>query len=58
MPQVIHSAVLFLSLCAAAAGGYGVKRSLPERHRSHEALELVPLTINLLVTFTAIVLGL
>ncbi|RBP08556.1 uncharacterized protein DUF4239 [Roseiarcus fermentans] len=58
MPDLGTTALLFLGLCAAAAAGYLVKTRLPERHRSHESLELVQLTINLLVTFTAIVLGL
>ena len=35
-----------------------VKTWLPERHRSKDSFELVQLSINLLVTFTAIVLGL
>ncbi len=58
MPGILPTFLLFCGLCAAAAAGYWIKSSLPERHRSHDALELVPLTVNLLVTFTAIVLGL
>jgi len=58
MTDAESTAVLFLGLCASAGVGYWVKTRLPERHRSHESLELVQLTINLLVTFTAIVLGL
>ena len=49
--------ILFL-LLGAAGSGYFIKSRLPERHRAHDSLELVQLTINLLVTFTAIVLGL
>ncbi len=58
MPDLIATGCLLVLLCVAAFAGYRVKTWLPERHRSREALELVPLTINLLVTFTAIVLGL
>ena len=52
------TALLLFLLLGAAGLGYFIKSRLPERHRAHESLELVQLTINLLVTFTAIVLGL
>lgn len=58
MPDLITVFSLFPLLCAAAALGYFVKTHLPERHRSRDSFELVPISINLLVTFTAIVLGL
>ncbi len=58
MPDLLSTAFLFFLLCAAAAGGFVVKTRLPERHRSKDSFELVQLSINLLVTFTAIVLGL
>ena len=58
MPDLLSTAFLFFLLCAAASGGFVVKTRLPERHRSKESFELVQLSINLLVTFTAIVLGL
>ena len=58
MPDVLSAILLLVLLCAAAAGGYGIKTRLPERHRSRDSFELVQVTINLLVTFTAIVLGL
>ncbi len=58
MPDVFSTALLLVLLCAAAAGGYFVKIRLPERHRSRDSFELVQTSINLLVTFTAIVLGL
>ena len=58
MPDFVSTGILLLLLCGAAAGGYWVKSRLPERHRSRDSFELVQLTINLLVTFTAIVLGL
>jgi hypothetical protein len=52
------TALLLFLLLAAATLGYVVRVRLPEKHRSQESLILVQLTINLLVTFTAIVLGL
>jgi hypothetical protein len=58
MPDIFATLLLLVLLCAAAAGGYFLKTRLPERHRSRDSFELVQLTINLLVTFTAIVLGL
>jgi len=58
MPELWTAALLLILLLAAAAAGYYVKSRLPEKHRSRDSLELVQLTINLLVTFTAIVLGL
>ena len=58
MPDLWTTALLLVLLLAAATLGYFVKSRLPERHRSRKSLEVVQLTINLLVTFTAIVLGL
>jgi hypothetical protein len=58
MPYLPSTFLLLALLCLAAGAGYFVKMQLPERHRSRDAFELVQLTINLLVTFTAIVLGL
>ncbi len=58
MPDLFATAFLLFLLCAAAFVGYAVKTRLPERHRARNSVELVQLTINLLVTFTAIVLGL
>ena len=52
------TALLLVLLLGAAGAGYFVRSRLPEKHRSQELLILVQLTINLLVTFTAIVLGL
>jgi hypothetical protein len=52
------SLFLFALLCASAAAGFLASSRLPERHRSRDTIELMQLTITLLVTFTAIVLGL
>jgi len=49
---------LFILLCASAAVGFVANSRLPEKHRSRDSVELVQLGIGLLVTFTAIVLGL
>jgi hypothetical protein len=58
MPDLFATAFLLLLLCASAYVGFAVKTRLPEAHRARDSVELVQLTINLLVTFTAIVLGL
>lgn len=50
--------VVFLLLCASAALGIYVRPHLPERHRTRETTELMQITIGLLVTFAALVLGL
>jgi hypothetical protein len=58
MQDPINSVILFAILCASSALGFFVHRRLPERHRSAQSMALVQLAITLLVTFTAIVLGL
>ena len=50
--------LVFFVLCASAAVGFFVNGRLPERHRTPDSIDLVHLAIGLLVTFTAIVLGL
>ena len=52
------SLFLLILLCASAAVGIFVNARLPEKHKSRDSIELVQLGITLLVTFTAIVLGL
>ena len=54
----INSVILFAILCASAGLGFFIHPRLPERHRSQQSITLVQLAITLLVTFTAIVLGL
>jgi hypothetical protein len=49
---------LLILLCGSAAVGFFANSRLPERHRTLDSIELVRLAISLLVTFTAIVLGL
>jgi len=58
MQNPIYSVLLFLILCASSALGFFAHFRLPERHRSAQSMALVQLAITLLVTFTAIVLGL
>jgi hypothetical protein len=58
MRSLSSSLFLLLLLCASASVGFFVNSRLPERHRSREAIELIQLANALLVTFTAIVLGL
>jgi hypothetical protein len=58
MHALIAPLFLFVLLCASAGGGFFVNARLPEKHRSRDSIELVQLAITLLVTFTAIVLGL
>jgi hypothetical protein len=58
MQDPINSVILFAVLCASSIVGFFAHFRLPERHRSTQSMALVQLAISLLVTFTAIVLGL
>ena len=58
MGNVWSSLILLLLLCASAGAGFFVNSRLPEEHRSRDSIELIQLANTLLVTFTAIVLGL
>jgi hypothetical protein len=58
MQNPLNSALLFAILCGSSALGFFVHPRLPEQHRSAQSIALVQLAISLLVTFTAIVLGL
>jgi len=58
MSELWPPLLVLLSLCASAALGFFVNGRLPERHRTPDSIELVHLALGLLVTFTAIVLGL
>jgi hypothetical protein len=49
---------LLILLCASAAAGFFGNSRLSEKHKARDSIELVQLAITLLVTFTAIVLGL
>ena len=58
MHAVWSPLLLLLLLCGSAGAGFFVNSRLPEAHRSRDSMELVQLGMGLLVTFTAIVLGL
>ena len=58
MRELASVVAVFLLLCGSAALGMYVRPRLPERHRTHETTELMQITIGLLVTFAALVLGL
>lgn len=58
MREPVSVIATFLLLCASAALGMYVRPRLPERHRTRETTELVQITIGLLATFAALVLGL
>jgi len=58
MPDLGSMLVVLILLSAAAAAGFVANSRLQEKHRSRDSIELVDLAISLLVTFTAIVLGL
>src|ERR1700760_1970691 len=58
MQDPIYAVVVFAAMCVSAAIGFFIHSRLSEKHRSPESIALVQITITLLVTFTAIVLGL
>ncbi len=58
MRNLGSSLFLLILLCTSAAVGFFVNSRLNERHKSSDSIELLRLAITLLVTFTAIVLGL
>jgi hypothetical protein len=58
LSHILAALVVVILLCVSAGVGFFVNARLPETHRTRESIELVQLTISLLVTFTAIVLGL
>ena len=58
MRETISGLVVFVLLCASAALGMFVRPRLPEQHRSRETTELMQITIGLMVSFAALVLGL
>jgi hypothetical protein len=45
-------------LLLASALGWGIRHALPDHHRTHETTEAVRLLLGMLVTFSALVLGL
>ena len=58
MREIASGLVVFVLLCASAGVGILIRPRLPEHHRTRETVELTQITIGLLVTFAAVVLGL
>ena len=58
MSSLAPPLLIFFVLCACAAFGFIINGRLHERHRTPDSIDLVHLSIGLLVTFTAIVMGL
>jgi hypothetical protein len=56
--ELASGLIVFVLLCGSAGFGLFVRPHLPEQHRTRETVELMQLTIGLLVTFAALVLGL
>lgn len=50
--------IVFLLLCASAGLGMYIRPRLPAIHRARDTVELMQLTVGLMVTFAALVLGL
>ena len=58
MREFASALIVFALLCASAGVGLFVRPHLPEHHRVRETTELMQVTIGLLATFAALVLGL
>lgn len=58
MREAALALFVFALLCASAGAGFFVRPHLPEHHRVRETTELMQITIGLLATFAALVLGL
>ena len=56
--SVVYTALLVIALLLSAAIGRGLRLRLNERHRSEAAVDSIRLVMGMLVTFTALVLGL
>lgn len=58
MFELLSAVAVFLLLCAGAGVGVLIKGWLPKEHQTPEAVQLMQLTVGLLATFAAVVLGL
>jgi len=56
--ELLSAIAVFVLLCAGAGLGVLVKGWLPKEHQTPEAVQLMQLTVGLLATFAAVVLGL
>ncbi len=58
MADALWASVVFVMLCVAAALGHGLVGRLPAVHRSPATLDFTRLVTSMLLTFSALVLGL
>jgi hypothetical protein len=58
MTEIVEAGAAFLLMLSSALLGWAVQRALSDRHRTRESVESVRLVITMLVTFSALVLGL
>jgi len=58
MSSVAIAATAFACIFAAALLGVGLRRIIPEEHLSDDAKDVVKLSMGLVATMTALVLGL
>lgn len=58
LSESVISLTVFVLLCASAGLGMFIRPRLPVIHSEHDTIELMQLTIGLLATFAALVLGL
>jgi hypothetical protein len=58
MMEIIEAGAAFLLMIASALTGWAVQRALSDRHRTRDNIESVRLVITMLVTFSALMLGL
>ena len=58
MSDFVAACAVFFLVCASAAFGMAVSRSLPERHRGRDTFELMSLVTGVMVTFVALILSL
>jgi hypothetical protein len=56
--EILSAVVVFLLLCAGAGVGVLIRDWLPKQHQTGETVQLMQLTVGLLATFAAVVLGL
>ncbi|RFU47049.1 DUF4239 domain-containing protein [Paraburkholderia sp. DHOC27] len=58
MNEIGSAVLVFVLLLTGTSAGVLVKPLLPEEHTAHETVQLIQLVIGMLVTFTALVMGL
>ena len=58
MIDLLSALLIVVLLCSSAGLGMFVSPRLPPAHRARETVEMMTLTIGMLVTFAALVLGL